>query len=87
MSNHEYQNGLPTPEPSRRQVLKSAGTGFGFLALSGLLGEQFGPARGAVPATPVSVSPLVAKKPHFPARAKRIIFLFMNGAISQMDTF
>ncbi len=68
---------------TRRQVLKSAGTGFGYLALAGLLGENAPRARAAEPA----VGPLAPKSPHFPAKAKRIIFLFMNGAMSQMDTF
>ncbi|AMV38137.1 DUF1501 domain-containing protein [Planctomyces sp. SH-PL62] len=68
---------------SRRQVLKSAGTGFGMLALAGLLGE----AAPRVRAGDAAPGPLIPKAPHFPAKAKRIIFLFMNGAMSQMDTF
>ena len=67
---------------SRRQVLRDAGTGFGYLALAGLLGQDAPKARAAAP-----VGPLAPKSPHFSAKAKRIIFLFMNGAISQMDTF
>ncbi|MDG3004816.1 DUF1501 domain-containing protein [Paludisphaera mucosa] len=69
---------------SRRQVLKSAGTGFGLLALAGMLGEGAGRALAADAAAP---GPLAPKVPHFPTKAKRIIFLFMNGAMSQMDTF
>ncbi|HEV3438955.1 MAG TPA: DUF1501 domain-containing protein, partial [Gemmata sp.] len=65
---------------SRRQALKSASAGFGLVALAGILGEQ---ARGAAP-TP---KPLAPKAPHFPTKAKRIIFVFMQGSISQMDTF
>ena len=65
---------------SRRQVLKSASAGFGMVALAGMLGEQ---ARAANPAP----KPLAPKEPHFPAKAKRIIFVFMQGSISQMDTF
>jgi hypothetical protein len=75
-----------TPALSRRQVLKSAGAGFGYLALAGMLGESA--ARGAAP--PVAHapgSPLAPKVPHFRAKAKRIIFCFMEGAMSQMDTF
>jgi hypothetical protein len=71
------------PQPiSRRQALKSAGAGFGYLALAGLLGQN---APKAVAAE--KPGPLAPKKPHFPAKAKRIIFLFMQGAISQMDTW
>ncbi len=62
---------------SRRQLLKSAGTGFGYLAFVGLLG------RNAAAAD----KPLAAKLPHFTPKAKRIIFLFMQGAVSQVDTF
>jgi hypothetical protein len=67
---------------SRRQVLKSAGAGFGMVALAGLLGEQ--PVKAAGKDVP---NPLAPKKPHFPAKAKRLIFLHMNGAMSQHDTF
>ena len=74
-----------SPDPhslplSRRQLLKSAGAGFGMVALAGLMGQQ---ARG----TETAPKPLATKKPHFPAKAKRIIFVFMQGAISQVDTF
>src|SRR5581483_5517668 len=60
----------------------SAGAGFGYLALAGLLGENACKAQAANKATA-----LVPKDGHFPAKAKRIIFLFMQGAISQADTF
>ena len=53
--------------------------GFGGLALAGLLGAE--QARAA------SASPLAVKAPHFPAKAKRVIFLFMHGGPSQVDTF
>ena len=66
---------------SRRDVLKSASTGFGYLALSGLLGQS--QARSEDRAT----SPLAPKPPHLAAKAKRVIFLFMQGATSQMDTW
>jgi hypothetical protein len=64
---------------TRRQLLHSASAGFGSLALSGLLGlEQ---ARAA------ATDPLAVRPSHFPARAKRVIFLFMHGGPSQVDTF
>ena len=64
---------------TRRQLLHSASAGFGSLALSGLLGlEQ---ARAA------ASDPLAVRPSHFPARAKRVIFLFMHGGPSQVDTF
>jgi hypothetical protein len=67
---------------SRRDALKTAGAGFGYLALAGLLGQNA--ARAAAREKP---RPLAPRKPHFEAKAKRIIFLFMQGAISQMDTW
>jgi hypothetical protein len=69
------------PRMSRRQALKSAGFGFGYLAFAGLLGQNA--LRAADRTTPQPLSP---KAPHFEARAKRIIFLFMEGAMSQVDT-
>jgi Protein of unknown function (DUF1501) len=61
---------------SRRRMLQSAGAGFGWLAAQGLMANQ--PARPQAP---------VVGLPHFPPRAKRVIFLFMNGAPSHVDTF
>lgn len=70
---------------SRRQVLKSAGTGFGYLALAGLLGQESARAAGSLSRN--AAGPLAPKPPHVPVKAKRIIFLFMQGATSQMDTW
>jgi len=64
---------------SRRDLLRVSSAGFGGLALAGLLGEQ--------QAKAASAGPLTVKSPHFPARAKRVIFLFMHGGPSQVDTF
>jgi hypothetical protein len=70
---------------SRRQALKTASAGFGYLALAGLLGQNA--PQAAASATSERPGPLAPKPAHFPAKAKRIIFLFMQGCISQMDTF
>ena len=70
---------------TRRQWLRSAGCGYGSLALTGLLAQESllrAAPTGAQPASPLSV-----RKPHFAPRAKRIIHLFMNGGPSQIDTF
>ena len=64
---------------SRRDLLKVSSAGFGSLALAGLLAQD--EARAA------AADPLAVKAPHFPARAKRVIFLFMHGGPSQVDTF
>jgi hypothetical protein len=70
------------PAQSRREFLTRAGGGFGALALTALLGNQFSFADDSVPS-----SPLGAKKPLFPAKAKSVIFLFMEGGPSHLDTF
>jgi hypothetical protein len=67
---------------TRRSALKAAACGFGYLALAGLMGQRaFG--TGANPA----LNPLAARLPHFAARAKRVIFLFMQGGVSHVDSF
>lgn len=78
---------LPQLQPaplSRREVLKSSSAGFGLLALAGMLGQNRSAPAGD---TPPRLGPLAPKTPHFPTKAKRIIFLFMEGAMSQVDTF
>src|SRR5713226_2702891 len=64
---------------SRRAILRNACCGFGTLGLTSLL-SQLGAA--AEPA-----NPLAPKSPHFQPRAKRVIFLFMHGGPSHIDTF
>jgi hypothetical protein len=64
---------------SRREMLQRVGTGMGTLGLASLLGNS--PAQAAI------TNPLAAKPAHFPARAKHVIHLFMNGGPSQVDTF
>jgi hypothetical protein len=62
---------------SRRTLLKTAASGFGYLAFASL--STF--------AADKKPNPLTPKAPHFPARAKRVIFLCMEGAPSHVDTF
>jgi hypothetical protein len=69
-----------TPSCSRRSFLRRTGSGFGALALATLLAD---PARAAVTA----INPLAPKPTHFPAKAKSVIWLFMNGGQSQVDTW
>jgi hypothetical protein len=68
---------------SRRQLLCHCGAGFGWLALRALLAQ----ALGAPLAHGDSGDRLVARAPHFRPRARRVIFLFMHGGPSQVDTF
>ena len=67
--------------PSRRRFLREAGMGFGSLALAALLHEQATAARAP------AVNPLALQPPDFPARTRAVIWLFMTGAPSQVDTW
>lgn len=64
---------------TRRDCLKTAGTGFGMTALAQLLGAA---STNLPPA-----GPLAPKAPHFAPKAKHVIFIFLNGGPSQVDTF
>ena len=82
------------PLTNRREALLTGGGGFGALALTYLLqgnrvfAEEKNAAAKPAPEEPRSVSnPLAPRKPHFPARAKSVIFLFMEGGPSHMDLF
>src|SRR5690349_14637740 len=77
----------------RRDFLRQAGAGFGSIALAGLLADE---GLLATAETPSSIDlarsengrgPLSAKKSHFAAKAKRVIFLFMSGGPSHLETF
>src|SRR5262245_21119342 len=72
----------------RRAFLRNAGSGFGAIALAALLADE-GKLVAAAPVAdaPGSPDPLAPKKPHFPAKAQRVIFLFMSGGPSHVDTF
>jgi hypothetical protein len=63
---------------TRRHALKSMACGFGYLALAGMAAER---------AVAGKVNPLAPKAPHFKPRAKRVIFIFMQGGPSHVDTF
>jgi Protein of unknown function (DUF1501) len=67
---------------TRRHFLRDCGVGLGKVALAGLLTDLLRPAAQAAAA-----DPLAPKQPHFPAKAKRVIHLFMAGAPSQLDLF
>src|SRR5262249_39712055 len=65
-----------TTRISRRRLLETAAIGFPMLALRGLHAEET-----------KFVAPLAPKPPHFKTRAKRVIFLFMGGGRSHLETF
>ncbi len=70
---------LAAPSFTRRSMLQRSAGGFGYLALQAMLAEE--QAKAAV------ANPLAAKKPSFAPTAKRIVFLFMKGGPSHVDTF
>ncbi len=77
-----------TPVFSRRELLKQSAAGFGYLALADLLCRTTpGAAEALAAGSQRATDPLSAKPSHFTARAKRVIFLFMHGGPSQVDTF
>src|SRR5262245_37921061 len=82
-------NIVATPSPvysSRRDFLRRTGGGFGLLALAGLLGEQ-GLLGAATADDERRLNPLAPRPPHFATKAKSVIWLFMNGGPSQVDTW
>jgi hypothetical protein len=70
-------NAFFSPVCSRRDWLRATSCGFGSLALAGLLADQ------ATGAPDEQANP----KPHFTPRAKRMIFVFLQGSPSQVDTY
>jgi hypothetical protein len=78
---NSHWNARPDRPLSRRELLRRGGNGFAALALAGLLADE---SRAEAPDPR---NPLAPRPPHFPARAKRVIFLFMHGGPSQVDTF
>lgn len=74
--------------PTRRKMLQHTAVGFGYLALSALLQEQAVAERSLLNrGVNTPVNPLAPRQPHVTPHAKRIIFLFMKGGPSQVDTF
>ena len=71
-------------------MLKQCCGGFGSVALAGLLSDEAKAdelLRRPSKVNPLELGPLAVRRPHFPPRAKRVIFLFMHGGPSQVDTF
>ncbi|MEC8558031.1 MAG: DUF1501 domain-containing protein [Planctomycetota bacterium] len=66
------------PFPTRRELLRTTALGFGGLAFQSLLSRSSAAEESR---------PGEARQPHFPARAKRVVFMFMKGGPSQVDTF
>ena len=84
MAAHRYGCGAVPGQPrTRREALKAVGGGFGMMAFASLVNASVRRAANAVGASPGAPLP----RPHFKARARNVIFLFMNGGVSQVDTF
>ncbi len=73
----------PHPHLTRREMLRKTSTGFGWLALSALMADKA--YAGLAQAT--DEGPLAVKAPHFAPKIKNVIFCFMSGGISHVDTF
>ena len=78
MTSHELDN-LLTLAQTRRHFFRTCGVGLGSVALASLLNRD----AQAAP----SKNPLAPRKPHHPAKAKSVIFLFMAGGPSHLETF
>jgi hypothetical protein len=81
MNHPAYVATPPSHYACRREFLTRAGGGLGILALAGLLDRQ------GLLADATAINPLLPKKPHFEAKAKSVIWLFINGGPSQVDTW
>jgi hypothetical protein len=73
---------LSCPHCSRRDFLSTLGGGFGAVALNALLQME---SRAEIRIDPIN--PFAPREPHFKPKAKSVIFLFMVGGPSQVDTF
>ncbi len=75
------------PVPSRRRFLHRMGLGAGSIALAKLLHDEGLLDSTASAASPAAISPMTPRPPHYAAKAKAVIWLFMTGSPSQVDTF
>ncbi|WP_228691187.1 DUF1501 domain-containing protein [Lunatimonas sp.] len=73
---------------SRREMLEVCRCGFGSLAFMGMMGGMAAGCKpSSRPASPKEVLEQLAKTPHFVPKAKNVIFLYMDGGVSQVDSF
>ena len=79
MTDHHCRRFL-TPAISRRQMLRSCASGFGAVALSALLNDN-------AFTSDATSGPMTPRPTHFPAKCRNVIFLYMDGGPSQVDTF
>jgi hypothetical protein len=72
---------------TRREFIWETGCGFTGVALAAMLGDDFFGSRAAAAEGGTFVNPLAPKPPHLPAKARSVIFLYMYGGPSHIDTF
>ncbi len=82
--NQHWLSGMPV---SRRELLTQSGLGFGGVALAALLGEEAAAESAWSGRDPGPGGPLAPRAPHYTPRARRVIFVFLHGGPSQVDTF
>ena len=83
------------PKPtSRREALRKIGGGFAMMSFASLVGESLAKAEnldkespGSVAANTAATNPWMLRDPNFKPKAKHVIFLFMNGGLSHIDSF
>src|SRR6266516_4890505 len=86
MNCHDHLYAWSSPRVnSRRWFFKECGLGLGKIALASLLTEAFTSSTRC--ATVAASEALKPRLPHYPGKAKRVIYLFMAGAPSQLDLF
>ena len=85
---HDRSQGISSMQWNRRQWLSRAGAGAGMLGLAALLQDERLLGNAAYAATSgKALNPLAPKPQHFPGKAKRVIWLFINGGPSHVDTW
>lgn len=77
---------LPAPL-SRREMLLRCASGFGAVAFTALFGDELDAARPALVDPKQSGNPFAPRKTHYPPKVKNVIFLYMDGGVSQVDSF
>ena len=92
MKNSAFADSSPTvssPFLSRRHLLQRAGCGFGMVGLTAMLQQQgvLEQANASDLSEDRSLNPLAPRDGHFPAKAKHVIWIFVNGGPSHVDTW
>lgn len=89
MSEFDHRPRIEDLMLTRRELLGRMGNGFALLGLAGVLGAEgllAEPAEASARGS-AALNPLAPRPPHFPGKAKRVVFLFANGGPSHVDTF